>query len=107
IRMIRGKNLLLTLIIAGVAAGSAVAQEATVESLRVFPPNVTLFTSKDRQLVVVQAVFTDGITRDVRGQATWTIANPALVRRDGNTLWPVADGETQLTVEFGGKSLVV
>src|SRR6266478_6398034 len=105
--MIRRTTFLLTLIIAGGAVSSARAQEAAVESLRVFPPNVTLLTSKDRQLVVVQAVYADGITRDVSGQATWTLANAALVRRDGNTLWPAADGETQLTIEFGGKSLVV
>jgi hypothetical protein len=91
----------------GGVVGSAAAQEPAVEALRVFPPNVTLLTSKDRQLVVVQAVYTDGISRDVSGQANWTLANPALVRRDGNTLWPAADGETQLTIEFGGKSLVV
>src|SRR6185295_15226885 len=105
--MIRRTGLLLALVTAGLAVASASAQEAAVESLRVFPPKVTLLTSKDRQLVVVQAVYADGITRDVSGQATWTLANPALVRRDANTLWPAADGETQLTVEFGGKSLVV
>jgi hypothetical protein len=105
--MIRRASITLTLIIASVVASAASAQEVAVEALRVFPPNVTLLTNKDRQLVVVQAVYSDGITRDVSGQANWTLANPALVRRDGNTLWPAADGGTQLTIEFGGKSLVV
>src|SRR5262245_49142474 len=94
-------------LIVGGLATSASAEEAAVEVLRVFPPNVTLLTAKDRQLVVVQAVYSDGITRDVSSQATWTLANPALIRRDGSTLWPAADGETQLTIEFSGKSLVV
>src|SRR5262249_14682684 len=105
--MMSVKFILPIFVIAGGLATSASAQEAAVETLRVFPPNVTLLTSKDRQLVVVQAVYSDGITRDVSGQANWTLANPALARRDGNTLWPAADGETQLTIEFGGKSLVV
>ena len=105
--MIRGTSYLLTVIIAGFAVSSAAAQEAAVESIRVFPPQVTLLTSKDRQLVVVQAVYADGITRDVSMQATWTFANPALVRRDGVTLWPAADGTTELKIDFGGKSLTV
>lgn len=83
------------------------AQEVPVESLRVFPAAVNLLTNKDRQLVVVQAVYADGITRDVSAQATWTLANPALIRRDGNTLWPAADGATELKVDFGGKSVMV
>lgn len=105
--MIRGKRFLHALIITGFAVSSAAAQEAAVESIRVFPPQVTLLTSKDRQLVVVQAVYADGITRDVSMQATWTFANPALVRRDGVTLWPAADGTTELKIDFGGKSLTV
>src|SRR5262249_24152099 len=106
-QMIRCTSSLLTLFTFAFAAAIASAQEAAVEAPRGLPPNVTLLTSKERQLVVVQAVYGDGITRDVSGQANWTLANPALVRRDGNTLWPAADGETQLTIEFGGKSLVV
>ena len=106
--MIRGTSLVMALILAGMAMVSPVwAQEAAVESLRVFPPQVTLLTAKDRQLVVVQAVYTDGLTRDVTSQAQWTLANPALVRRDANTLWPAADGATELKVDFGGKSIMV
>ncbi|RLS44712.1 MAG: hypothetical protein DWH81_00320, partial [Planctomycetota bacterium] len=62
---------------------------ADLAELRVTPPDVNLATALDRQGIVVQAVFTDGITRDVTDQATWTLANPALVRREGNTLHPV------------------
>ncbi|HEY2251284.1 MAG TPA: DUF1549 domain-containing protein [Planctomycetaceae bacterium] len=105
--MIRGTSFIVGLVIAGTAVSAAWAQEAAVESLRVFPPEVTLLTAKDRQLVVVQAVYTDGLTRDVTGQAQWTLANPALVRRDANTLWPAADGQTELKIDFGGKSLAV
>ena len=105
--MIRRTNILLALVVSSIAAGSVSAQEAAVDSLRILPPTVTLVTKKSRQLVVVQAVYTDGITRDVSGQAVWTLANPALVRRDGNILFPAADGQTELKVEFGGKALAV
>ncbi|MFO1006428.1 MAG: DUF1549 and DUF1553 domain-containing protein [Planctomycetaceae bacterium] len=77
---------------------------ADLAELRVTPPDVNLATALDRQGIVVQAVFTDGITRDVTDQATWTLANPALVRRDGNTLHPVADGTTELKIEYNGQS---
>ncbi|HEY3969251.1 MAG TPA: DUF1549 and DUF1553 domain-containing protein [Planctomycetaceae bacterium] len=105
--MIRGSRLVLAVLISSFVARAAMAQEAAVESLRVFPAQVTLQTAKARQLVVVQAVYVDGITRDVSSQAQWSLANPALVRRDGNTLWPAADGQTELKIDFGGKSLTV
>ena len=40
---------------------TASAQEAAVESVRVFPAAVNLTTAKDRQLVVVQAVYSAGL----------------------------------------------
>ena len=83
------------------------ALAADLSELRVSPPDVNLLTSLDRQGIVVQAVFADGITRDVTDQATWTIGNPAFVRRDANTLYPVADGTTELKIEFGGQAKVL
>jgi hypothetical protein len=64
-------------------------------------------SAQDRQLVVVQAVYSDGITRDVAKDATLTLANPALVRRDGLNFFPAADGQTELKIEFGGQSVTV
>src|SRR5262245_21284968 len=76
----------------------AMAQEpqppAALAKLEVFPPDISLTTARDRQLVVVQATFADGLTRDVTAEATLAPANPGLVRREGNTFWPAADGET-------------
>ena len=80
---------------------------ADLAELRVSPPDVKLATALDRQGIVVQAAFTDGITRDVTDQATWTLANPALVRREGNTLHPVADGTTELKIEYNGQALTL
>ena len=88
-------------------SGPGFAQEAVVDSLRVYPPEIILETSRSRQLLVVQAVYSDGITRDVTSQAQVQLSNAALVRQEGSTLYPAADGEGQLTVSFGGKSLAV
>ena len=50
----------------------------------------------------MQARFSDGITRDVTTEAKFTLANSALARIDKATLYPLADGATQLTVEHAG-----
>jgi hypothetical protein len=86
----------------GLAAGAGAA-EAPLAALEVFPPDVKLFTSRGRQTFVVQAQYADGITRDVTAGAKATVANPALVKLEKNTLLPLADGATELKVEFGGK----
>lgn len=85
----------------------ATAPTEGVVSLRVFPAAVNLLTSKDRQVVVVQAVYADGLTRDVAMQATWTLANPALVRRENSTLFAAADGQTELKIDFAGQSSTI
>ena len=69
-------------------AGHASAQQAALTKLEAFPPDIKLSTARDRQSVVVQATFADGITRDVTKEAVMTPANPALVRRDGDDLPP-------------------
>ncbi len=86
---------------------SAYSRAADLAELRVSPPDVNLATALDRQGMVIQAVYADGITRDVTDIAAWTLANPALVRREANTLHPVADGTTELKIDFEGKSLTV
>ena len=97
---------ILTLLILGLAS-TALADEVALSKLEVFPNDINLTTARDRQSVVVQATYVDGITRDVTGQATFTPANPALVRRDGFVLRPTADGETTLDVVFGGQTVKV
>ncbi|MDB5334438.1 MAG: hypothetical protein JWN70_57 [Planctomycetaceae bacterium] len=99
--------LLASVLISGLCVGSVGAQDNPVAELRVFPGDINLLTAKDRQLLVVQAVYASGLTQDVTSQATMTLANPALCRRDGNTFWGAADGATELKVEFGGKMMTV
>lgn len=103
----------LSKLIAVIAVCGAVLLDASawadspLVQLNVYPPEVNLTTSRDRQLVVVQAVQQDGITRDVSKEATFTLTNPALCRREGTTFYPAADGQTELSVEYGGKKLTV
>jgi hypothetical protein len=80
---------------------------APLKVLQVFPSEVNLTTAKDRQSMVVQATYADGITRDVTKEASFTAANPALLKRVGSTFTPVADGNTSLAVAFGGQTVTV
>ena len=103
-------NLARTLfaMLAGFALASpALAQQAALTKIEVSPPDINLATAGDRQSIVVQAMYADGITRDVTKEATLTPANPALVRRDGATFHPVADGVTTLAGAFGGQTVTL
>ncbi|MEO8497170.1 MAG: DUF1549 domain-containing protein, partial [Planctomycetota bacterium] len=66
-----------------------------------------LTTIRDRQALIVQAEYADGITRDVTAEAKFTLANPALATVAANVLRPTADGASQLTVEYGGHMVMV
>ncbi len=90
-----------------VGAWSASAQAAALEKLLVFPPDVSLVTAKDQQTLVVQAVYADGITRDVTDRVQWTLADPKIVRLEGAKLRPAADGETKLTAAFEGQTVTI
>ncbi|MGB7343561.1 MAG: cell surface protein, partial [Pirellulaceae bacterium] len=71
-------------------------------AIRVYPPDVNLTNARDRQSVIVQSVFADGITQDVTDLAAFSLADPSLARLDSNLLYPTANGTTELKVEFAG-----
>jgi hypothetical protein len=89
-----------------ISAGFAQAQ-APLTSIEVYPPDINLETSRDRQSFIVQAAYADGLTRDVTAEAKAAVGNPAFAKLEGSVLHPLSDGATDLRVEFGGKSAVV
>src|SRR5262245_28298886 len=97
------KLLLAALAFAGLC-GTAAA-EAPPTALEVSPPDINLETARDRQSFVVQAWFADGLSRDVTSEAKVAFAYPALVKLDKNIVYPVADGSTEMAVEWGGKQV--
>ncbi len=76
--------------------------EAAITNIDVYPPEVELSTSRDRQRIVVMATREDGVTLDVTAQATLTPTNAALVRFDGPTIYPAADGEATVHIDYAG-----
>ncbi|MFG0297315.1 MAG: DUF1549 domain-containing protein [Maioricimonas sp. JB045] len=85
----------------------AMLPAAELTELRVFPPEVSLQTNRDRQSIVVQAVYSDGLTRDVTDKAEWAIDNAGCIRRDGHMLYPAADGDAKLRITFEGQSQTI
>lgn len=96
-----------TLIVSLMAAGAA-AQPAppAPTKLEIFPADVQLTGARDRQSFVVVATRSDGVTQDVTNAATVALTDAAPARRDGNWLYPVADGATQLTAGYAGLNAV-
>lgn len=85
----------------------AVFAAPSLVDVRVSPPDINLSSKIDFQTVVVQAVYSDSTTRDVTGQAQFTLADKTLARLDKAAVYPVADGKTELQVKFEGKSVVL
>lgn len=90
-----------------VALGQLAAAEPTPVKLNVYPADVHLNTNRDRQSLIVQAVFESGLTEDVTDMAKVTLANPALAKLEGKTLYPQADGKSELTVSHAGLNVKV
>lgn len=88
-------------------AETPTAAPAALVSVQVYPAEANLHYGRDRQSLVVQATYANGITRDVTNEATFTFENPAIVDFRDFTLWPKADGATSVTIAFGGQSLAV
>ena len=86
---------------------TALANAPNPASIQVFPAEVRLTTSRDRQAVIVQAIFPDGVTLDVTDKAQLALANEQLARLENGTLHPTADGKTQLTVSYGGQEVQI
>lgn len=83
------------------------AETPTLSSLQVYPPEINLQSSRGRQAFAVQATYADGITRDVTAEAKATFINQAFAKLDKNVLYPLADGATELRIEFGGRMAIV
>ncbi|HEV3448363.1 MAG TPA: DUF1549 domain-containing protein, partial [Gemmataceae bacterium] len=86
---------------------SAWTASPALTTVEVFPPEISLNTSRARQMFIVKATYADGITRDVTSESKAAFANPALARLDKNVVYPASDGATQLKAEFGGQSVAI
>jgi len=100
-------KILMSMLGAALALSSPAFAERQLVKVEVFPKDVTLRHARDSQNLVVQAIYGDGVTRDVTAEAQYTLANPALARLKDNLVRPAADGSTELKIEFQGHILTV
>ena len=101
-----------TLVIAALATvpgRPAIAEDQPAElspaGIQVYPLDVQLTTIRDRQSLIVQSYFENGITQDVTADATFVLSDPNLATIENNVLAPAADGQCELTVTCGGHSV--
>ncbi len=89
------------------SAADAPPVPAQAVAVAVYPPDVQLTSSRDRQRYIVVATRPDGVTMDVTAAAKPTLANPALARIEGNVVLPTADGATTLALEYEGQTVSI
>lgn len=75
-------------------------KNASPVKLNVFPADVVLTNVRDRQSMVAQMEYSNGITVDVTNLVQFAVANPALVNIKDKTFSPAADGETTVKVSI-------
>ncbi len=74
-------------------------------SLEVFPAEVNLKFLRDRQSLVCRFTEPNGVQRNVTAQAKIVLADPAKARVENGVVYPVADGQTTLKVEYNGQTV--
>jgi hypothetical protein len=84
------------------ASVSATWAEPSITKLDVYPPDINLATKADLQRYVVVATRDDGVTLDVTAQSAVKLVDSGLCRHEKNVLYPQADGQTTLEVEYQG-----
>jgi Protein of unknown function (DUF1549)/Protein of unknown function (DUF1553) len=80
---------------------------AALTSLTVFPPRVELTGPRAEQLLGVLGSYADGRTWELTRSARFTSDNPKVIGIESGRLQALADGQANVTVEAGGKKVVV
>ena len=94
-------------LITGILCPGDSAGGADLVKITAYPGDVQLSTPRDRQSVIVQALYSNGLTRDITSEAKYTLADPALAKLEGGAVLPLKDGTTELRIELGGKSIAL
>ena len=102
--LLLGAAIFLCIVLTSCTSG---ARKGNVTKLECYPSEIKLSTAKARQQIVVQAIYSDGVTADVTARAKLAIVNDKFARLDKSDILPVADGETELRVTFGGRSQII
>jgi hypothetical protein len=84
------------------------AAEPTVSGLSAFPTSLSIRGADDAPQLLVTGQSDGGRPLDLTGAASYSVANPSIVRVDpSGRVYPLANGNTAITVKAGGKSTQV
>lgn len=106
IRLSRMK-LLLVLLTSICSTQLATAEGPNWTSLQVFPGDVLLDNVRDRQHFIAVATREDGVTKDVTSEVQIKLADESFTKLENATLYPVADGQTEMQIDFAGHTVKV
>ena len=88
--------------LAALALAAPAWAEPAITALNVYPPDISLNTKADHQRFIVVATRDDGVTLDVTAQAAVKLVDANPCKLENFTLYPQADGQTALEVEYQG-----
>ncbi|RNB51743.1 peptidase S8 [Brevibacillus gelatini] len=89
------------------AAAQVIVQGAYLQALRATPAQLSLTAGNKGQLNIV-ATYSNGVEENVTQQAEYTSSNPAVASvESGGIVTARAEGTTQATIRYGGKSTTV
>lgn len=76
-------------------------------NLVVYPSEIELADSRDRQQLAVTGTNQQNMPRDWSRHARFTSSNPKIVEVRDGVVYPIADGETEVVVEVGSNRHVI
>jgi hypothetical protein len=92
----------ITAVLIALALAATAAADSPIASLAVYPTDINLETKADLQRFIIVATRDDGVTLDVTTLADVKLADSKLCRLEKNALYPAADGQTTLDIEYQG-----
>ena len=97
----------LMLLFAAAMSSALLAQDAPTGPITVHPTTVELRHVRWPQSLQVLGITADGYSLDLRAQAAFTSANPAVATVENGIVRPIASGETAVTVAVAGQTFSV
>ena len=82
-----------------------IAEDKKLVELSIHPTQISLSTKEDFNSFIIVAKYGDDVTRDVTRESTLSLSNENVVRMENNTIHPVKDGNSTLTVTFQNRKV--
>ena len=80
---------------------------SNLSGVKIYPPEVSLYTNTDLQRLVAVATYNDGTTRDITNKVEFKPEDSSLISVEGNIFRPRKDGETTIKINFHGKDAAI